>query len=214
MRRSVVALLVVLVAIGWWRSPLGPRRHAAVPPPAAGARVSCPLPPRVSPGAEPLQSSLPSGVGPFHLLPATLRPLAGFSVDARVLSRQDYDSGREAELSPTDLALGWGRMRDDAVLDRLKISQGGRWYRYRWSDEPPIPPAEIVRSSANMHLIPADASVARALEDVEEGDRVRIDGWLVQADAPDGWTWRSSLSREDSGDGACEVIYVCALTRE
>ena len=39
----------------------------------------------------------------------------------------------------------------------------------------------------------------------------RLDGWLIEADAPDGWTWRSSLTREDSGDGACEVIYVCSL---
>lgn len=172
------------------------------------------MPPGVSPLAPPLQSSLPAGVGPFRLQAATLRPLAGFSVDARVLSRRDYDSGREADLSPTDLALGWGRMRDDAVLDRLDISQGGRWYRYAWSNDPPIPPDEIVRSSANMHLIPANAAVARTLDEIGEDDRVRIDGWLVAADAPDGWTWRSSMSRDDTGEGACEVIYVCALRIE
>ena len=50
--------------------------------------------------------------------------------------------------------------------------------------------------------------------DVEAGDRVRIDGWLVQVNAPDGWRWRSSLTREDSGGGACEVVYVCSITRE
>ncbi|GAB1597104.1 hypothetical protein [Lysobacter claricitrinus] len=169
------------------------------------------MPPAVSAFGEPLQSGLPSGVGPFRLRAATLRPLAGFSVDARVLSREDYSMGRESDLSPTDLALGWGRMRDDAVLKRLDISQSGRWYMYRWSGDAPIPPDEIVRSSANMHMIPANVAAASALADVHAGDRVRVDGWLVEADAPDGWTWRSSLSREDSGDGACEVIYVCSL---
>ena len=34
---------------------------------------------------------------------------------------------------------------------------------------------------------------------------------LVAAQGDDGWQWRSSLSREDSGDGACELIYVCEL---
>lgn len=213
MRRRVLAIVVGLAVIGWWRSPLGPHRSLAAPAPAPGATVDCPLPPDVADPAAPRQSPPVAGVGPFRLQAATLRPLAGFSVDARVLSRRDYDSGREADLSPTDLALGWGRMRDDAVLDALDISQSGRWYRYAWSDQPPIPVPEIVRSSANMHLIPANAAVARALEDVREDDRVRIDGWLVEADAPDGWTWRSSLSREDTGDGACEVIYVCALRR-
>ena len=34
---------------------------------------------------------------------------------------------------------------------------------------------------------------------------------LVEVRGADGWTWRSSLSREDSGNGGCEVVYVCAL---
>src|SRR5690606_15233061 len=141
----------------------------------------------------------------------TLTPLAGLRIEARVLSRRDYASGREARFSPTDLALGWERMRDDAVLARLDITQSSRWYRYRWRDAPPLPPQEIVRSSANMHMIPSTPGVASALREVRRDDTVRIDGWLVQVDAPDGWRWRSSLSREDTGSGACELVYVCAV---
>ena len=63
-----------------------------------------------------------------------------------------------------------------------------------------------------MHLIPSDAASAEALHRVQQGEHVRIDGWLVQANAPDGWHWRSSLTRDDVGAGACEVIYVCAIT--
>jgi hypothetical protein len=157
---------------------------------------------------------VPASLAPFRLQAATLKPLAGFSVEARVLSREDYSVGREADLSPTDLALGWGRMRDDDVLSRLDISQGGRFYSYRWEDQPPLPPPEIVRSSANMHLIPANEAAAEALRRVRKDDRVRIDGWLVEAEATDGWRWRSSTTREDSGAGACEVIYVCAIERQ
>lgn len=126
-------------------------------------------------------------------------PLAGFSLQATVLSRRDYATGREADYSPTDLALGWGRMQDQAVLSRLDIDQSGRWYHYRWSGEPPIAPEQIALSSANMHMIPADAGIAAALHRVQRGDRVRIEGWLVQVDGPDGWHWRSSLSRGDTG---------------
>ena len=104
-------------------------------------------------------------------------------------------------------------MADDTVLAQLDISQGGRWYRYRWQDQPPIPADEIARSSANMHIVPANDAVAAALGRVEAGQRLRIDGWLVRIDADDGrWHWRCSLSRDDSGDGACELVYACALT--
>ncbi len=209
--RSWMWIAVAIAVAGWWFSPKS-RRVPAPPLPLAGASVLCPPPPRVLAGDPPLQSGVPATLSPFRLAAAELRPLAGFSIDARVLSREDYGFGREAALSPTDLALGWGRMRDDAVLSRLDISQSGRWYQYRWRGESPLPVGEIVRSSANMHMIPADATAAAALSRVRAGERVRIDGWLVEAVAPDGWRWRSSLSRDDSGSGACEVVYVCSLT--
>lgn len=211
--RSWVLIALAIAMVGWWFSPQSPR----VPgPPAAlsGTRVHCPPPPRVLAGDPPLQSEVPASLPAFRLAAAELRPLAGFSLEARVLSREDYSFGREADLSPTDLALGWGRMRDDAVLSRLEISQSGRWYQYRWQGESPLPVAEIVRSSANMHMIPADAAAAAALSRVRAGERVHIDGWLVEAVAADGWRWRSSLSRDDSGSGACEVVFVCSLTRD
>ena len=211
--RAWLALGMAIGVIGWWFSPASPRA-APVPVHAAGASIDCRLPPRVSSGDSPRQTDVPASLAPFRLQAATLKPLAGFSVEARVLSREDYSVGREADLSPTDLALGWGRMRDDDVLSRLDISQGGRFYSYRWEDQPPLPPPEIVRSSANMHLIPANEAAAEALRRVRKDDRVRIDGWLVEAEAADGWRWRSSTTREDSGAGACEVIYVCAIEQQ
>jgi hypothetical protein len=203
-------LALLAAGFGWWFSPLSPR----VPAPAAaatGTSVRCPMPSRIA-GEVPLQSPVPASVAPFRLATAELQPLAGFSVEARVLSRKDYSTGRESTLSPTDLALGWGRMRDDDVLARLSLSQSARWYHYRWSGAAPLPPGEIARSSANMHMIPSDMATASALHRVRAGERVRIDGWLVQATAPDGWQWRSSLTRDDVGNGACEVVYVCAIT--
>lgn len=217
LRWIVIAVLGCLL-LGWWLS----NPSSSLPPSAtvAGAvdttradTAACPLPPLVAHGAAPLQSEVPSSMPALPIEGATLQPLAGFSVEARVLGREDYRMGREADFSPTDLALGWGRMTEDAVLAQLQISQGGRWYRYSWKNDPPIPLDEIVRSSANMHMLPADDRVAAALRDVEAGERVRIDGWLVQVNTPDGWRWRSSLTREDSGGGACEVVYVCAVSQ-
>lgn len=210
LRTAVIACLL-LGFLAWGYSTLSSRDTRL--PAGISATGGCPRPPGVAAGDVPLQSDVPASLRAFVLPTATLEPLAGFSLEARVLSREDYHLGREAELSPTDLALGWQRMREDEVLSRLRISQSSRWYHYRWTGQPPLAPQEIARSSANMHMIPAGESVARALAAVRKDDHVRIEGWLVQAKAADGWHWRSSTSREDTGAGACEVVYVCAITR-
>ncbi|HJU25601.1 MAG TPA: hypothetical protein VJ722_02885 [Rhodanobacteraceae bacterium] len=142
---------------------------------------------------------------------ATLHPLAKFMVTARVLSRDDYRFDAESDISPMDLALGWGRMSDSAVLHSIEIGQGGRFYEWQVR-EFPIPRREIETHSANMHMIPADASVERALKRVRVGDVVTLDGYLVEADKPGGWKWRSSLTRQDTGAGACELVYVRSLS--
>ncbi len=137
-----------------------------------------------------------------------IRPLAQFAVRARVLGREDYRMDKEADLSPIDLALGWKQMANPAVYGPLNITQGGRWYRYSWKDQPPIPLQEIIESSANMHMIPANAAVHKVLKKAREGSFVQISGYLVEATNAQGWRWTSSLTRSDSGGGSCELVFV------
>jgi hypothetical protein len=164
-----------------------------------------------SPGelvSEEPQQTEPSDRAPVRHGDFELTALADFSVEARVLSRHDYSLGIESDLAPTDFALGWRRMSDSAVIDRLDIEQSARFYTYRWADAPPIPADEIVRSSANMHLVPADASIQDDLARVRTGDVIALRGRLIEARRSDGWKWRSSLRRDDTGAGACELVLV------
>ena len=62
-----------------------------------------------------------------------------------------------------------------------------------------------------MHMIPSSREMARRLEAVKPGDLVRLRGYLVRAEAQDGWRWQSSLTREDTGAGACELIFLQEL---
>jgi hypothetical protein len=156
--------------------------------------------------AEPIQRNL-NNAQAFRHADYTLTPLANFAIEARVLSRKKYSLGREAELSPVDLALGWGPMSNNQVLDKIDISQGNRFYYWR-VEQFPIPQQEIIRHSSNMHMIPADERVAKQLAGVRQGNVVAITGQLVKIKADDGWRWQSSLSRTDTGNGACEVVWV------
>lgn len=155
---------------------------------------------------DPLQSNLeePLAVtrGDFQVIGQ-----AKFSAEVRVLSRERYRLGSLADVSPLDIAVGWGPMSDSAVLADLKIWQSGRFYFWRYEDEPPIPTEEIVSHSANWHLVPANSGIWRKLSGVRIGDVVKLDGMLVNLENPS-VTMTTSLTRQDSGAGACEIIYV------
>ncbi len=138
----------------------------------------------------------------------TIRDLERYSGEFRILSREDYTLGQEAKFSPVDFAVGWGAMANPEVYKKIKIRQSGRWYYWRVNEAPPIPMNDIKKLSANMHIIPANAYVADQLKKVKKDDLVYLSGALVEIKSDDGWQWRSSLSREDTGNGACELMRV------
>jgi hypothetical protein len=137
---------------------------------------------------------------------------ARFDIHARVLSTEQYYLNREADLSPIDLALGWGVMSDQSLLEQLDISQSSRWYRWRYEGSLPVSDQQIISNSGNMHMIPATASVERSIMKLREGDLVTLQGYLVDVDHQSGWRWRTSMTRTDTGAGACEIVYVESIT--
>lgn len=188
--RTLIQIAIVVAAVAWHYSQR-PRTH----------------PPGVLVADAPAQLAIDRDVALPHKAGMTITPLAMFSLSARVLGRADYRYDDGAKIAPVDLALGWGRMSDSSVLEKVDISQSIRFYHWQVR-EFPIPEREIIESSANMHLIPADDSVARAIDRTRVGDVVTLDGYLVRVDGPKGYRWTSSLTRSDSGDGACELVYV------
>jgi hypothetical protein len=166
---------------------------------------------RHQPGILTQESPIQADVPP-RALPAQgdfrLTGVAHYSIRARVLDTKEYFAGPQAKLAPYDVALGWGRMSDQAILDQLSISLGNRFFFYRWQGRAPIPQSEIVRNAANNHLIPAGSSIRAAIRKLRVGQIVELSGWLVDVEGPDNFKWRTSRRRDDVGNGACELIYV------
>ncbi len=186
--RLVVVLFMLLGVYKWWT---GRAVHH-------GPGMVAPHMPR--------QEVIKEG-NPFFHDGYRITPLATFWAEARVLRTKTYHFGRESDLAPIDLALGWGPMSDETVLKDIEIGQSSRFYFWR-TDRFPIPPEIIQETSANMHLIPANHYIAKRVGRARKGDIVVIKGYLVQVDSPDNWHWRSSLTRSDTGAGACELIWV------
>lgn len=193
MKRLLIVALLLWAAHSWWT---GRAVHHA---------------PGVLAAQAPLQVAA-NGVAPFEFKGYRITPLARFDIEARVLSRETYRLGREADLSSTDFMLGWGRMSDENVLKDIEFSQSNRFGFWR-VQQFPIPQREIETSAGNMHLIAANGDVDKGIAGVQRGQVVRMRGYLVRADASDGWHWVSSLSRDDIGAGACELFFVEELTR-
>jgi hypothetical protein len=157
--------------------------------------------------ADPLQSEMEEPLtvtrGDFQVIGQ-----ARFSAEVRVLGSERYRMGDLADVSPLDIAVGWGPMSDSAVLADIDIWQSGRFYFWHFDEEPPIPTQVIESHSANWHLVPANDIVWRKLRGLRVGDVVRLEGALVNLENPGVGMMATSLIRTDTGAGACEIIYV------
>jgi hypothetical protein len=138
-----------------------------------------------------------------------VEPLYDYSVQALVLSKKEYTNGKEGELSKYDLALGWKEMSKMENVKKINITQRKRWYFWKVK-EMFMPRKDIEHNSANHHIIPSNKLVELKLEEVNKHDVVELKGHLVKiTDQEDKqWFWKSSTSRTDTGDGACELFYV------
>jgi hypothetical protein len=135
------------------------------------------------------------------------KALAEYKIKARVLSRNNFSVGKESEISPLDLALGWGPMSDQSIIDKIDISQSNRWYHWK-AEILPLPKREISLNSANVHIIPKDEIVEEIFDKVYKGSLIEMKGYLVEVTTADGWRWRSSLRRDDTAGGSCELFWV------
>jgi hypothetical protein len=191
-RRTITFLVIAAIVAGlWWL--VQPRRF---PP---GELVS----------GGPKQTPLTAPAGPFEKAGFTITPLAGFEIEARVLhTKRYYHTDVATKLAPRDVAVGWGPMSDQSVLDKLTISQGNRFFFWEYQDHPPIPRTEITSHATNMHLIASTSTIAWRIAWTRAGSIIRLGGFLVEVTGKNMTPWRSSLRRDDDGKGACEIVWV------
>lgn len=130
-----------------------------------------------------------------------------FKITGLVLSKRHYLADERADIAPYDMVVGWGPMSDPSIIKDINVRQNNRFYYWNVS-EFPLPRNELELNSTNLHLVPNTEEIANALANVKKGDVVELVGYLVDIKDEDGFIWATSRVRNDSGDGACEIVLV------
>jgi hypothetical protein len=138
---------------------------------------------------------------------------AKYSITGQLVSKNRYTNGFMSDLSPWDYALAWGDV--GTYLDQLRFKQMVRFCLFQPKKDAVVDFNYVNTHMSNNHLIPASKNVRKALSLPKKGDIVKLDGFLVNVDAAKNGqtvaTWNTSTTRSDTGNGACEIVYVARL---
>jgi hypothetical protein len=147
---------------------------------------------------------------PFVHKGYTLNLKPDYQITARVLDTEKYYFDPQSDIMPIDVALAWGKLAKDEYIEQMSVSQGRRWYYWR-TDTLFMPVKDISAHSSNHHLIASNDDIASKIASLDPNDIVVLKGVLVDVNMPNGGKIETSLSRKDTGAGACEVLFVNSI---
>jgi hypothetical protein len=143
-----------------------------------------------------------------------IQPMANYEIWGLVVSKNNINAFDDIyhtadSVDVQDLCLVWGDNLDLAKLKKVKfwsepfschieVKDGDI---YEWFNQSQL---------SNTHLLSEDESIRKLIRRMEIGDQIRLAGKLINYH-PAGASERlrrSSLRRDDTGDGACEVMMV------
>jgi len=139
-------------------------------------------------------------------------PQYEYELNGMVVSYRQHDGDSRMHrlsndhLNMADLCVVWGDTAASPHLDDIKFWNGIFTCNFQTSSQTAwesIRPQQI----SNNHLLSADDLLRNQVADVKIGDQIRLRGWLASYGS--GASKRgTSTTREDTGDGACETIFV------
>ncbi len=110
-------------------------------------------------------------------------------------------------LNVADICIVWGDNANGVDLNRFSFRNGKFTCNYSTSD--PVAWERFREDQiSNNHLLTEDEGLRARIGDVRIGDQVRVRGWLASYSNDDGFKRGTSTTRDDSGNGACETLYV------
>jgi hypothetical protein len=146
----------------------------------------------------------------------TIEPLFDYELNGVVVSYHDADAIRDNWhhdkwkdfINLRDLCVVWGANVDNGVYLDMSFSNDSWTCWAYWPDRATGERFNKTELSNN-HLLVDDEWVKKALMSAEPGDQIRLKGMLASYHNPGNNFHRgTSTVRTDTGNGACETIYV------
>ena len=142
-----------------------------------------------------------------------VEPLYSYVIEGIVVSLQQHDGDRmlhriwKDHLNVADLCVVWGHNASGVDLSEFDFWNGQftcfvqtnsnlAWASFR--------PDQL----SNNHLLSDDSWVRDRIQDLRIGDQVRLKGYLARYSHGNGFERGTSTTRTDTGNGACETLYV------
>lgn len=113
----------------------------------------------------------------------------------------------EDTLNVADLCVVWGDTARSPLLSQIRFWNGIFTCNFSTRDQAAWSAFNQTEVSNN-HLIANDPGIRKTVDRVRIGDQIRVRGTLAAYISPNGSKRGTSTTRTDTGDGACETIYV------
>lgn len=166
-------------------------------------------------GAEPRQTA--STRRPFSLsfneVEYRVKPKYRYALDGLVVSFRHHDGNSrmhrrsQDHLNMLDVCVVWGGNADPDLLNRLSFWNGIFTCNVKTRDRVAWDRFDIYDLSNN-HLISDSPRIRDEVRKIRVGDQIRVEGWLASYGPGTGDERGTSTTRTDTGNGACETIYV------
>lgn len=205
--------LWLLGALAFW--PVASWRARALPP-------AHQLDPALS--QEPRQR--PTDRAPFTVslegITYTVEPQFSYAIEGLVVSEHvteawwrpvTFHSRANDHLNVKDVCVIWGENAANGSYRQARF-HSGEFTCYVRFPSAPASQAFVPRALSNNHLLAVDPSLRRQLRELRRGDQIALRGYLASYGHNEGpGYWRgTSISRDDTGNGACETLFVTEVT--
>lgn len=145
----------------------------------------------------------------------TITAISKYEISAIIRGKENYYFGWKSHFSPIDLCLSWGKLNTSEIEKYITYSQSNRWYYFKYKNQCTVNKNYISQHSSNNHIIPNNKNILKAIKSTEINNKIKLNGYLVKIygmKEKNRYWWNSSLTRNDTGNGSCEVFYVTEVT--
>ena len=149
----------------------------------------------------------------FNGVNYSVAPEYAYDITGMIVSYRHHDgnsrmhSRANDHLNMLDVCVIWGDNPKNERLHKISFWNGIFTCNVKTRDQQAWDAFDMTQLSNN-HLVSDDEFIRKQARKIKVGDQVRIKGYLASYGGEGGGKRGTSTTRTDTGDGACETIYV------